>query len=77
MVEERNVAESQFDEGRPSFRWDDPLRFERADGKRASIAPFSARSARYATISEMRYRTGFSSEERGSHEFLPRATAAR
>jgi glutaryl-CoA dehydrogenase len=28
MVEKHNVAESQFDEGRPSFRWDDPLRFE-------------------------------------------------
>jgi glutaryl-CoA dehydrogenase len=28
MVEEHNVAESRLDEGRPSFRWDDPLRFE-------------------------------------------------
>ena len=28
MVEDHNVAESRFDEGRPSFRWDDPLRFE-------------------------------------------------
>jgi hypothetical protein len=28
MVEEHNVDESRFDEGRPSFRWDDPLHFE-------------------------------------------------
>jgi glutaryl-CoA dehydrogenase len=28
MVGEHNVTESRFDEGRPSFRWDDPLRFE-------------------------------------------------
>jgi glutaryl-CoA dehydrogenase len=28
MVQESNVGASRFDDGRPSFRWDDPLRFD-------------------------------------------------